>query len=219
MIPPSYSKVRLDPLTDDSDCNCELPKKSGSHNILPTLLQSLTILLLLGIIYLLSIRVSTTTTATVTLNRLPSSAKNDDTAGCGTTPQEAIAHGCVFDLLNYAWSPPACYSPSLMNEYLNGTMYKWYLDRNATQELPQDTDVLSHQPRVWTQHGYHLQHCLYAWKVLHHAVAAGSPIIEFVLGEEHTDHCIRVLRDHGGDDKDKVNTVSKMWFNKCVWNV
>jgi hypothetical protein len=88
---------------------------------------------------------------------------------CGSTPQEARALGCIFDVMSFAWTPPACYDGALSQQIQDKTgPWVFYLDHNAT--MPIGTyDQLTSELVVWTEHSYHVSHCNYAWERIHRA--------------------------------------------------
>lgn len=155
-----------------------------------------------------------------------SSHANAGVLDCGSTIAEAKAKGCVFDIMSFAWTPPQCTSPSLSQSYVdkNGP-WIFYLDHNATIPLP-DAELQDHEV-VWTEHSYHIIHCLYAWERAHVAMDlvkdAGEAGKEVLLPGEmksinHTTHCVELLADLGARDADpkKVNAVAYLVFDSCV---
>lgn len=88
---------------------------------------------------------------------------------CGSTPSEARALGCQFDVMSFAWTPPACFDAAL-SAHVQATTGPWifYLDHNATQPIPSH-DRLTNEMVVWTEHSYHASHCNYAWERIHRA--------------------------------------------------
>ncbi|KAH6675053.1 hypothetical protein B0J14DRAFT_27465 [Halenospora varia] len=141
---------------------------------------------------------------------------------CGTTPAEAKAQGCIFDRINYGWTPPACLDTELEDSTYREAMkrggeWRWYLDSNTTQEIPQDWEDLSKQTHVWTEHRYHVLHCLYTWKILHRAAMRDSVIYAFVGNYGHTTHCSDMLLDEAtrsGEHAKGVNVM--MVFTGCM---
>lgn len=88
---------------------------------------------------------------------------------CGSTPQEARALNCVFDVMSFAWTPAACYDGALSQQVQDKTgPWIFYLDHNATQPIP-SYERLTNELVVWTEHSYHVSHCNYAWERIHRA--------------------------------------------------
>jgi hypothetical protein len=136
---------------------------------------------------------------------------------CGSTSEEAIALGCKFDVLNYAWQPPECFDEDVFNRYWEKSQehgpLKWYADSTFTTELPQDIELLMHTPRVWSEHRFHILHCMYAWELIHHAVTLKKPVVEFISHYNHTMHCADTAMTENWTEND---TSIKASHNRCV---
>jgi hypothetical protein len=121
-------------------------------------------------------------------------------SSCGSTPAEAKANGCFFDRITYGWTPPECFYAELeetvyQEAMRKGASWRWWLDSNYTQEIPQDWEDLSFQAQVWGENRYHVTHCLYAWRVLHQAAMNGGLVYGFIGNYGHTTHCAGLLED------------------------
>ena len=142
---------------------------------------------------------------------------------CGPTPAEAKSQGCVFDPMNFSWTPPACIDKELMDEMLEEEMkragpWRWYLAPNFTQEIPQDWDDLSTRTQVWTEHRYHVIHCLGTWRTLHRSVMKGGlGLVPDATDYGHTTHCTQFIGESALSDREKPRqeTVA-MVFSGCV---
>ncbi|KAF2018579.1 hypothetical protein BU24DRAFT_475640 [Aaosphaeria arxii CBS 175.79] len=142
---------------------------------------------------------------------------------CGPTVAEAKAQGCVFDLLNYSWTPPACYDKELSEEMMEEEFkargpWRWYLADNFTQEIPQDVEDLGTRKQVYVEHRYHVLHCLGTWRTLHRSVMDGRPgLVPDSIDYGHTTHCTQFIRDSALDygEKPKQETVALV-FSGCV---
>ena len=134
---------------------------------------------------------------------------------CGESPAEARAKGCFFDIMTYAWTPLACYEEDLAEEALRTGPWPWYLDKNATQEIPQDPAILGGIQEVWTTYDYHASHCLYAAKLVHRAALRGGFLLQEVEEWNHTTHCHALLTNRTLDPTG-VNTRIIMDWNKCI---
>lgn len=141
----------------------------------------------------------------------------DVTPGCGNNPTEAKKNGCIFDVMNYAWTPPQCYDKVASEEALSRGPWKWYLDKNATIPVPggQDLERLAFETEVWTEHSYHVAHCLYALKLVHRGAMSGQLLLKEVGSWNHTLHCDDLLQKTGtsGDD---VNTWVRTLYQPCI---
>lgn len=136
---------------------------------------------------------------------------------CGSTPEEALALGCKFDVLNYSWQPPECFDEEIYSRYWEKAQkqgpLKWYADSGFTQELPQDLELFKHTPYVWTEHRFHVVHCMYGWELMHHALTLDKPVVEFVSQLNHTMHCADTALD---EDLEGRFTSIKASYNRCV---
>jgi hypothetical protein len=109
-----------------------------SHST-PFLKERCWVKLFLTIIFIFTILL-VTILAIATQHRFSSTqASGNDavTNGCGTSAKEAAVSGCIFDLMNYGWTPPTCYDHDLSNSSLSSGPWKWYYDKNATQPIEQ----------------------------------------------------------------------------------
>ncbi|KAF2008380.1 hypothetical protein BU24DRAFT_415924 [Aaosphaeria arxii CBS 175.79] len=119
-------------------------------------------------------------------------------ATCGSTPEEALEKGCVFDLMNYAWTPPECYSAQLLDDSLAlySKPWRWYSSQSRTPdtEVPQDPHILSKMDTVFGEHAYHVAHCLYMWRTLQWTLFGNLTQLQHHYATfEHQGHCIELL--------------------------
>jgi len=140
---------------------------------------------------------------------------------CGSTPAEARSRGCIFDRINYGWTPPACFDAELEDSVYREAMkkdglWRWSIDKNFTQELAQDWDLLSNHQHVWSDHRYHVVHCLYTWRVLHRAAIRDSLVYSFIGNYGHTTHCSAMM-EMAATSRDVPTLVEiKMVFSGCM---
>lgn len=136
---------------------------------------------------------------------------------CGSTPDEALALGCKFDVLNYSWQPPECFDEGVYNRYWEKAQehgpLRWYADSSFTRELPQDLELFERTPYVWTEHRFHVVHCMYGWELMHHALTLDKPVVEFISRFNHTMHCADTALD---EDLEGHLTSIKASYNRCV---
>lgn len=143
---------------------------------------------------------------------------NTGVLSCGASPAEARSLGCVFDIMSFAWTPAPCYDHATSKAYLarNGP-WVFYLDHNATQPLP--FEELENYEIVWTEHSYHIVHCLYAWERGHMAMDVGQgTLLPSEMGSiDHTRHCVDLLDDVGeaAAPAKKVNAIAYLVYDGC----
>lgn len=130
---------------------------------------------------------------------------------CGATQDEAIANGCIFDLMSFVYVPPACFEATIYAETLSpesslapeaAGFFPWFRWANLTEPIPQDENELSKYRSVWTTEGWHVAHCLYTWRVSTRALARvgagekGIYVVEEATSSAHVDHCNMLVLDH-----------------------
>ena len=54
---------------------------------------------------------------------------------CGQTTAQALAKGCSFDPMTFAWIPPECYDAELTEEFLQLQPWHWYTDEGGQQPI------------------------------------------------------------------------------------
>lgn len=135
-------------------------------------------------------------------------------ADCGTTVEEAKAKGCVWDLMSFGWTHPLCYNKAESERWLaEFGPWKWYHDFNATQ--PVADEDLPYTQLVYAEQGYHIQHCLYVFKLLHLAGMGGHLVTDEAIPLAHTGHCTKLMSDPPTDFK-HINTKVDLLFARCV---
>lgn len=130
---------------------------------------------------------------------------------CGDTLEEAEAVGCIFDIMTFAWTPPACLDVEIHDDVTSelselaptrgaGT-WEWWQTENYTGPLEQSPAILSHHESIWTDMIYHRAHCLYLWRIMHKSamrVIAGEREV-YVYNKashwEHVIHCNKLLNE------------------------
>jgi hypothetical protein len=136
--------------------------------------------------------------------------------GCGSTAAEAKERGCVFDLMNFGWTPAECYNEQLAQESLQNGPWKFFYDEAATKPIPgnQDTELLSVTETVWSSLEFHVAHCVYTWKQMHQSVTVGRPLPDALLSFHHTSHCSDLILSY----KDNGESLSRtdLKFRPCV---
>ncbi|KAL5330475.1 hypothetical protein ACEPPN_004003 [Leptodophora sp. 'Broadleaf-Isolate-01'] len=137
---------------------------------------------------------------------------------CGSTPSEAKDKGCVWDLMSFSWTHPACYNKNESDTFLaEYGPWKWYENvNNKPGAEVLDEEGLPYMSMVWTQEHYHIAHCTYILKLLHIAGMSGHLVTDEGIGMFHTDHCVKVFLDPERVAFEKVTTRVQLLFGKCV---
>lgn len=135
---------------------------------------------------------------------LPSATDQDSHGGvieghgnlCGNSTAQALALGCSFDQLMWAWYPPGC--PHYANyDYLQAGDWNFYLDWEGTQvagpsEWPR---ALDNEIVLWGERREHLAHCVFMMLSVGQALRDARPISTRLMDYGHLEHCSRLLMD------------------------
>ncbi|KAH8799358.1 hypothetical protein F5884DRAFT_119822 [Xylogone sp. PMI_703] len=138
---------------------------------------------------------------------------------CGTTPSEALARGCHFDMIATAWLPPRCIDFQLIDEFMAAGHWDFYTTRNGTTRYSNEPDVLGSQTGlIWTTNRWHAVHCLYMWKKLNRALVNGWSTDAETVTQSHTGHCIKTIEELFLDrtvDPDKRQSIMQVIYPPC----
>ncbi|GLA05331.1 hypothetical protein AnigIFM60653_005810 [Aspergillus niger] len=114
-------------------------------------------------------------------------------AKCGTHWTEAKRLGCHFDVMASRWYSPDCFNQGVLNQMLTEVDFRWYADREHTQEVARERVLAGEFEAVYPDNDYHIMHCLYLWRRLHSAVLEHRFLDDDVYSYEHTLHCTRLI--------------------------
>ncbi|QSZ35091.1 hypothetical protein DSL72_007955 [Monilinia vaccinii-corymbosi] len=127
---------------------------------------------------------------------------------CGSTPAEAQAKGCVWDLMSFSWTHPACYNKNISDEFLEKYgPFTFHANINkkpgyklTQEELPYIRSVTPETkvPMVWAE------------------AMSGHLVTNEGIGMGHTNHCVTVFLDPDRDPFSKITTRVELLFGKCV---
>ncbi|KJZ70272.1 hypothetical protein HIM_10353 [Hirsutella minnesotensis 3608] len=115
---------------------------------------------------------------------------------CGENWQQAKALGCHFDVMASRWYAPECFDKSVLDAMLQEQPYvnfTWYADNKHTKVYSSELVLRGEFDKVYPSGDYHIYHCLYLWRRLHHAVLNRKPVDEDLLKYGHTLHCTRMI--------------------------
>ena len=120
---------------------------------------------------------------------------------CGTSPEEAKALGCKYDILSNHWVPAPCMDEDAVREYQSDGSWFGYSDENRTQKL--SIDAMSEVPFYFTNMRDHILHCAMLWRKQYRALSEKRARLDsLIVDEEHTMHCSDFLirmTEHGPD--------------------
>ncbi|KAK4497407.1 hypothetical protein PRZ48_011858 [Zasmidium cellare] len=188
------------------------PTKRGQAIIFKSIVLAAVVLVLAITLYGVFFTDWTRSVSTCTAN----TSKDENTAtnnpgvlDCGSTREEAIAKGCIFDVLSVGWVPAACYDSqraskfedvSTIVSYGSAGSFPWYLDANMTMPIEEsDLSSLGDNPVAYTTEEFHQSHCLYVWKstsdALHEAREQHTGVwaLDRISDHHHIRHCLIVL--------------------------
>jgi hypothetical protein len=137
---------------------------------------------------------------------------------CGSTPEEARARGCHFDVISFCWLPDRCYDPELSAEFDKKYQLEWFVDPERTQPLSHEQVMTGDYTGLYVNWEYHLSHCTAMWKKLHRAIAGpfGKGAIDSYIGPyTHTQHCEHMLLGNRSVAFDVVNTIILVKYPDC----
>jgi hypothetical protein len=128
------------------------------------------------------------------------STTNPQILHCGSTPDEARALGCVFQIWSYSWVPKPCSDPELIEDFLALRDWEYYDDKFKQGRKYNLSEILTgNHEDAWGTWGQHYYHCAFTW-LNWVKIQAGSgirPTSQDVL-YEHAVHCTDVIakREH-----------------------
>jgi hypothetical protein len=108
---------------------------------------------------------------------------------CGSTPEDARAAGCVFDVMMQLWTPAECYDGNLSERFLAAGKWTWWADAGATTVISDIDMKKGEHDRVYVSADYHKSHCIFAWEKLVRALRNQTPLIEQLISVDHAMHC------------------------------
>lgn len=112
---------------------------------------------------------------------------------CGTTPAEAKAKGCIFEMPGFSWLPKECVDSEVEAEFLKFKNLQYYRDANYTDEVSIEEVKRGDGPGFYVKQDYHAAHCAFLFKKLHRALDAGRKVDGLIHSVEHTGHCVHML--------------------------
>lgn len=108
---------------------------------------------------------------------------------CGSTPDDARAAGCVFDVMMQLWTPVECYDGNLSERFLAAGKWTWWADAGATTVISDEDMKKGEHDRVYVSADYHKSHCIFAWEKLVRALRNQWPLVEQLISVDHAMHC------------------------------
>lgn len=141
--------------------------------------------------------------------------------GCGNSSAEAMAEGCIFDTMSFAWVRPACYDPDVTaNFFVENPWVRYYEDDRGMVEANQTKLRRGEYPELMITWRYHLTHCMWMWQKMHRAMMKNRPLDSYAASMDHTHHCTKgVMLDedwlNGTTPIDEINTPIYTKYTSC----
>jgi hypothetical protein len=117
---------------------------------------------------------------------------------CPEDPVSARKSGCSFDLLANGWIPAPCFDATMHHDYVDGSDYGFFQDRNGEYRVHQDTIMEGDNSRypegLWVTFDEHVSHCRYLVNGSIRAVSRPEgAFLDVYLDRAHMMHCFGVL--------------------------
>lgn len=191
-----------DSLLEDSSTEPFLQEKSGrvhkQNNLTRTLCSIYTLLVFTTLFSTISVTLLATAYDYKNLQRRTSvTAVPEQVLECGTSREEALKRGCVFDVMNYAWLPAPCYNKTISDQYWNeleSDGITFYQDSRRLRKLDNVDILAAKHEYVYTSWKLHYLHCTYLIHRQLQAVTFGTPVDNLARNLTHAEHCLEEVR-------------------------
>ncbi|KAK3358105.1 hypothetical protein B0T25DRAFT_605555 [Lasiosphaeria hispida] len=116
---------------------------------------------------------------------------------CGSSVQEALSLGCIYDTLATAWLPPPCRDDALAAEFDRAGpgpdgAWSYFADQEGTMPLTiSDVAALggTKNNTFWASRTWHVAHCLFYWQKYWRMRNTGAVMEERFDNVAHIRHC------------------------------
>ncbi|KAK2744336.1 hypothetical protein FQN55_006850 [Onygenales sp. PD_40] len=147
------------------------------------------------------------------LTSQPATPTNSKTT-CGTTPSQARAHGCHFNLLTYSWHHPHCFDEERHSRFLahyRTSLTTWSTGAGKAVSA-EEVRAGMHESLV-TDWEFYLVHCLYVLEGEGGGEGKGD---EWGPGNLHAKQCKMDLLDSGRFRLGERMVSVRMWYPVCA---
>ncbi|KAK7997808.1 hypothetical protein PG989_005848 [Apiospora arundinis] len=138
---------------------------------------------------------------------------------CGSSPAEATARGCQFDVISFSWLPDACYDAELSEAFRQKYALEWFADPDKRRPLSYAEIMTGEHTGLYVNWEYHVAHCTAMWKKMHRALLGergGKHAIDGYIGVyAHTEHCEKMLLGGRHYALDVINTRIAVKYPDC----
>lgn len=158
-----------------------------------------------------------TNTADISIQSSPTSIGSIMKSPCGSTPDEARAAGCNFDVISFCWLPDRCYDKELSQGFDDMHTWEWFLDPNKTQPVSHEQAMTGEFDGLFVNWEYHLRHCTAMWEKMHRAlIGEGKLAVDGYIGSlNHTRHCSHMLLSDRDVSFEAINTIILVKYPDC----
>jgi hypothetical protein len=113
---------------------------------------------------------------------------------CGSTPEEAKANGCLFDIMHYAWVPELCYYPMLAeDEFRKFENNTWYSDVEHSQAIDTNLITKGEVQVVYNTLEYREYQCAYGWKMIRRALMTRTTVDTRTSDLDESAYCAELI--------------------------
>lgn len=136
-------------------------------------------------------QITNTGNATMSLDASPifDAEHRHEQTNCGSTPDEARAAGCIFDVMMQLWTPPECMDSPLTERFLKQGNWTWYSDSDALHAYTDEEIRKGNHDVVYVALSYHRHSCIFAWERLTRAMRTQSPLIAELISYDYVTQC------------------------------
>jgi hypothetical protein len=112
---------------------------------------------------------------------------------CGSTPSEAKANNCRFDIMEIAWVPQKCFDETRMLAEDPFGRWEFFQDVHREWHITEEVLRSGELPVFYADWTFHQAHCAYILKRLVRGVVNGAKMPNRTVDMQHTMHCSGAL--------------------------
>jgi hypothetical protein len=145
------------------------------------------------------------------------------TVSRGTTTEEAMSRGCIFDELSMMWMPQKC-TQSWGDQYKvanNGGPFLYWVDQKGEQLLDDPSLHVGGGSTFWTSTRNHIVHCQYNLYRVADALRSGEYVghDDDLSLSDHMHHCVMMITEFAlrapAHEIDAIDVITEPSFGYC----
>ena len=152
-----------------------------------------------------------------TTRNISSHIRPENILDCGSTPDEARSFGCIFDVMDFSWTPTPCFNTTLSQIYFdfaNSKGLQFWNDSAMTKVLSNAHVQRGMHEYLFTTQLFHNIHCEYYIHRQSQLLHYGLPMNNLMRDKNYVLGCIQTIRE----DKDPQQRLfTGHHFEKCAW--